>query len=378
MSKSGNPAGSQQSIGRLLWRSLVAMLLMVSVTSAAWALPLLPIQVPTDSGGIGDLNPYGVVFVPQGFPTYTIQPGNILVANFNNSANSQGQGTTITIVRQDRSKAIFARNLFPGLTAAMGVLQAGYVLIGSITVPTKPMPNNFAGAIPGPITVLNYSGRVVTKLTSMLDGPWGMAVQDNVSTALVWVSNVLNGTVVRYNLALLPTFSVISTTVIATGYDHINTNTSPLLGPSGLAYSAEKHTLYVATGFDTVFAVNNADTITSPVTKGKLIYQDAVHLHGPLGLTLAPNGDLISAQNDGFNANMAEPSELVEFAPGGAFVAQYSIDSVMGGAFNQAIQASTDPLAPLAFAYVDDNENTVVEIWLPTWQFGYGNTLLKH
>ena len=44
----------------------------------------------------GDLNPYGVAFVPQGFPGGgTIAPGDVLISNFNNNNNLQGTGTTI-------------------------------------------------------------------------------------------------------------------------------------------------------------------------------------------------------------------------------------------------------------------------------------------
>src|SRR6202453_4052678 len=44
----------------------------------------------------GDLNPYGVAFVPDNFPEGgAIAPGDVLVSNFNNSANAQGVGTTI-------------------------------------------------------------------------------------------------------------------------------------------------------------------------------------------------------------------------------------------------------------------------------------------
>jgi len=44
----------------------------------------------------GDLNPYGVGFVPQGFPAGgSIAPGDVLISNFNNSNNVQGTGTTI-------------------------------------------------------------------------------------------------------------------------------------------------------------------------------------------------------------------------------------------------------------------------------------------
>ena len=41
-------------------------------------------------------NPYGVAFVPEGFPTGgKIAAGDVLVSNFNNSGNLQGEGTTI-------------------------------------------------------------------------------------------------------------------------------------------------------------------------------------------------------------------------------------------------------------------------------------------
>ncbi len=48
----------------------------------------------------GDLNPYGVAFVPHGFPAGgPLNAGDIVVSNFNNSANIQGTGTTIVSIR---------------------------------------------------------------------------------------------------------------------------------------------------------------------------------------------------------------------------------------------------------------------------------------
>ncbi|HEY2646056.1 MAG TPA: hypothetical protein VGI34_03755, partial [Candidatus Acidoferrales bacterium] len=63
--------------------------------------PFLPDQVRAVSTvpGNGDVNPYGVAFVPPGFPAGgTLNPGDILVSNFNNSMNLQGTGTTIVDV----------------------------------------------------------------------------------------------------------------------------------------------------------------------------------------------------------------------------------------------------------------------------------------
>ena len=49
----------------------------------------------------GDVNPYGVAFVPDGFPAGgPLHPGDVIVSNFNNSGNLQGTGTTIVRVKQ--------------------------------------------------------------------------------------------------------------------------------------------------------------------------------------------------------------------------------------------------------------------------------------
>ena len=336
-----------RGVRRLLLRFAAATLLVASLGRGAWALPLLPLQVSTNPGN-GDQNPYGVVYVPTGFPDMTVVPGSVLVANFNDSANNQGQGTTIINIRQDRTSALFAKVPTPGLTAAMGILKAGYVIQGSITVPK---PSIFTGASSGAITILDSNGNVVMTLpgvskthpTSLINGPWGMAIDDDITTAKVFVSNVLNGAVLRINLTLSPSLVVNSITRIGQGYGIINTMTTPLIGPSGLAYREETHTLYVsAPAVSGIFQIVNADTIApSSPGPGTYVYRDTTHLHGPLGLVLAPNGDLISAQNDGINVNPALPSELVEFTPvpgtAGLFVAQYSIDPNLGSAFNMAL-----------------------------------------
>jgi hypothetical protein len=58
--------------------------------------PFLPRQIISSTiPANGDLNPYGVVFVPEGFPGGQLTPGDVLVSNFNNRANLQGRGTTI-------------------------------------------------------------------------------------------------------------------------------------------------------------------------------------------------------------------------------------------------------------------------------------------
>jgi hypothetical protein len=44
----------------------------------------------------GDVNPYRVAFVPEGFPAGgKLNPGDLLVSNFNDANNIQGTGTAI-------------------------------------------------------------------------------------------------------------------------------------------------------------------------------------------------------------------------------------------------------------------------------------------
>ena len=86
-------------LSELLWALPFSMSLLSSTSLIAQNGPaqFLPLQVhavstiPTN----GDLNPYGVAFIPHKFPAGIVKPGDILVSNFNNSQNLQGTGTTI-------------------------------------------------------------------------------------------------------------------------------------------------------------------------------------------------------------------------------------------------------------------------------------------
>ena len=90
-----------------------------------------------------------------------------------------------------------------------------------------------------------------------------------------------------------------------------------------------------------------------------MVYQDNAHLRGPLGLVLAPNGDLITANGDAVNADPTQPSELVEFTPGGKFVGQFSIDPTEGAAFGLAV---TNVGGVLRLAAVEDVTNSL-DVW---------------
>ncbi|EEA01726.1 conserved hypothetical protein [Burkholderia sp. H160] len=92
-----------------------------------------------------------------------------------------------------------------------------------------------------------------------------------------------------------------------------------------------------------------------------LRYQDNTHLHGPLALALAPNGDLVTANGDAVNPPDAQhASEIVEFTPGGSFVAQMQVDPTAGAAFGLAFGLSSSGQSQ--FAAVNDNTNTAT-VW---------------
>ena len=84
-------------------------------------MPNLPngaFQTLTTVPANGDLNPYGVAFVPKDFPTGgSISPGDVLVSNFNNSGNQQGTTATIVRISPSGSESLFYQGpSTPGLT----------------------------------------------------------------------------------------------------------------------------------------------------------------------------------------------------------------------------------------------------------------------
>jgi hypothetical protein len=122
----------------------------------------------------------------------------------------------------------------------------------------------------------------------------------------------------------------------------------------------ERDILYVAsTGDNAIFAIRDASDRASDASLGELFIQDNSHLHGPLGLAIAPNGDLITSQGDVVNPDPNQVSEIVEYTSKGRFVAEFSIDPAVGAAFGLAIVAFEDGFR---FAAVDDGLN-VLDLW---------------
>lgn len=319
-----------------------------------------PVRVVSTAPANGDLNPYGVAFVPLSFPSGgTISPGDVLVSNFNASSNLQGTGTTIVDVPANAPETLFFQGTAPlGLTTALNILRKGFVLVGNFPSSDGTCGNASAGSI----LVIDKNGNLVSTITdSTIQGPWDSTLFDEGNTAKLFVSNALTGAVVRYDLKVTNSgVSVANVTQIASGYLH---NCDPVTfvdAPTGLVYDAYKDILYVSSSADNaVFAVNDAGDRTHDGGIGTLIYKDQKHLHGALGMAMAPNGNLLVTNNDSINPDPAQPSELVEFTKEGHFVKEISLDPTPGGSFGLAVETNGKTAK---LAAVDDSVNLFL-IW---------------
>ncbi len=283
--------------------------------------------VPAD----GDVNPYGVAVVPASAGHLTA--GDILVSNFNDKANVQGTGTTIVQVTPAGHARLFASiSKLPagqscpggvGLTTALGILPGGWVVVGSL-------PTAAGGALPsldpaGCLIVLNDQGSPVETITGKdIVGPWDLAVNSSATSAQLFVSNALGGntttnhgvpvtgtcTVVRLDLTLSATAPPVltSSTVIGSGYPWRANKAALVLAPTGLALG-HNGTLYVAdTLTNAISAIPQALTRTSPIAAAAGTLSAGGALNAPLGMTLAPNGDLVVVNGNNGNAVEITPA----------------------------------------------------------------------
>jgi len=326
-----------------------------------------PVRTVSTAPANGDLNPYGVAFVPPNFPAGgMIHPGDVPGSNFNASTNLQGTGTTIVDVPPNAPLTPFFQGTPPlGLTTALNILRKGFVLVGNF--PSPDLSGNCSTAGSGSILVIDKNGNPLTPLMDpTIQGPWDSALIDEGGKAKLFVANALTGAVVRYDLNVGDSgVSITKTTQIASGYMHFCDPVTFVDAPTGLVYDPSKDVLYVASTADNaVYAVDDAADRTHDGGIGRLIYEDKKHLHGALGLAMAPNGHLLVTNNDSalINFDPNQPSELGEFTVHGKFVKQISLDPTPGGAFGLAVE-TVGKTAKLAA--VDDSVNLFL-IWTLT------------
>ena len=319
----------------------------------------------------GDVNPYGVAVVPRS--TGNLGRGNTLVSNFNNAATKanpggvQGTGTTIVQISPRGHVSLFAQvnpHLLGcpggvGLTTALTVLRSGWVIVGSL--PTK--GGNVSGS--GCLIVLDRWGHVrETFRGGGINGPWDMGSLDLGNQAVLFVTNVLNGTVAAKGhvafggtvlrlVIRIPQFGlpfIWFRATIGSGFPERTDPAALVIGPTG-AGLGRNGVLYVADTLgnriaaipNAVFRFFSAGTGFT-VTRGRF-------LNGPLGLVIAPGGNILTVNSGNGN--------LVETTPFGAQIAVRRLDSSgsppgAGALFGLAVKPGHD-----AVYYVDDATNTL-------------------
>jgi hypothetical protein len=300
-----------------------------------------------------------------------------LVSNFNNNGSNggaQGTGTTIVDVAPNGHVELFAEihaGSLPGpcpggvgLTTALAVLQSGWVIVGSL--PTA--DGTSATAQAGCLIVLNANGKVVETLSGgSINGPWDMTALDLGGAAVLFVTNVLNGTVAAQGgvvdggtvvrIVLATPFAngefggmprEISRVAIASGFGERTDPAALVIGPTGVGLGFDG-SLYVAdTLGNRITKIANALFLNTSAGTGVVVSAGG-HLNGPLGLAIAPNGDILTTNGGDGN--------LVETTPGGAQVAVKQVDTtgIGGGTLFGLAVAPENP----GVYFVNDGNNTL-------------------
>ena len=316
----------------------------------------------------GDLNPYGVAVVPRS--TGDLHQGDVLVSNFNNAATTanpggvQGTGTTIVQVSPGGAVSQFAGisdSACPGgvgLTTALVVLRSGWVIVGSL--PTQ----NGSVSGSGCLIVLDSHGVVRETLAGHgINGPWDMTALDLGGLSELFVTNVLNGTVAAGGstvnegtvLRLLITSGpsgvprLLAVTRIGSGFGEHLDPAALVIGPTGVGLG-RNGTLYVAdTVANRIAAIPGAVFRVTSAGRGFTVTRGR-HLNGPLGLVVAPGGNILTVNSGDGN--------LVETTPFGFQIAVRTLDSSgsppgAGALFGLAVK----PFHRAVY-FVDDATNT--------------------
>jgi hypothetical protein len=316
----------------------------------------------------GDINPYGVALVPT--TVGRLHQGDVLVSNFNNSTNSQGTGTTIVEITPGGHRSVFAtirQSQVPGgvgLTTALVALRSGWVIVGNL-----PTTNGMsATATAGSLLVIDPWGHLRRIWTGHgINGPWDATAADFGDHAVLFVTNVLNGTVahspatvfggtvLRLSVNLSEgTPQVSAATIIGSGFPERTDPAALVIGPTGVALGRDG-TLYVAdTLRSRLAAIPNALTRVTSAGDGATVRLGGP-MNGPLGLTMAPGGDLVTVN--------AGDGRAIEVSPNGRLVAVRWLDKSgtppgAGALFGLAVAPGGD-----ALYFVDDATNTLNQLY---------------
>src|SRR5580658_3165171 len=297
----------------------------------------------------GDQNPYGLAIAPASAGLLTA--GDLVICNFNDSANVQGNGTTIEILPPT-----------PGSTPTRMVQDPNLKGCAALAIADNDAP--WAAAYSS--NLAPFYGPTGTLVHTLSGGPWAGPWGETYAPAFgatgaptFVTSNATSGTIVRVN------FAGTAFTTIATGFT-LNAGAVPgnILGPSGLTYDAASDTLFVVdsnmnrvvafAGYSTLGAnavvLESDGTFSGPAAASASVVFAGAPLNAPISAAQLFNGDLVVG-NTGDNM-------LVEISLAGKVVATQNLDTGAVGALFGIVVTGTDANSTKIY-FNDDNDNTV-------------------
>ena len=340
----------------------------------------------TVDAGNNDANPYGLAIVPSTVaPTVvnsslTVNPGDLVVCNFNSSSSSgTGMGTTVEDLKPMAGSMpvrIAQSTMLQGCDAL--AVNPGGLFIWAAAYTANDNP------------VVTPTGAVTTAPTSSYTWtqPWGQifgsptpaAGSTASSPSAFYISNAMDGSIVQALVSAKP----IAYTKIITGFPVSVSPTYGILAPAGLTYNPASDTLYVVSSdTNSVFAFSNVSTYVAggvnitftpgtssggayPTTtsaafafsgpdaaNAKVIFSGAP-LNYPVSSALLYNGDLIVGNTGDNNMVEISPSTM-------AVVGTKLVDTKASGAIFGIATTGTS-VATQKIYFNDDNTNSVMAI----------------
>jgi hypothetical protein len=310
----------------------------------------------------GDRGPRAISVVKV---TYGLTKGQLLVCNFENKARQAGDGTTIDVFdpKPGSSPATFAKSVKIEGCAGDAVTYGDDVY--------------GAGLVSHVLAAFTEKGRLKKTYGAPLKAPFDdldVACPPTkphciYSAEYIFSTDAQTGSIVSFSVNMNGNPHP---TQVATGFAVNQASGWSVLGPSGLAYTYPKDTLYIADGVDnTIVAFDHAsellvkdEIVVLPggktfkckyphTTCGTLVYAGKP-LDDPEAMTLLPNGNLVVANTHNGNT-------LVELTPTGTVLDTKVVDkSKTAGIFGLAATGTNDSNTALFFT--DTNSNNLQKL----------------
>ncbi|GAC1568515.1 MAG: hypothetical protein NVS2B3_12560 [Vulcanimicrobiaceae bacterium] len=303
---------------------------------------------PGPGPGAGDQNPYGLTIATATAGKEVA--GNLMICNFNDAANVQGNGTTIEQLAPTPGSAPTRFIQDPALKGcnALAMAPNGNVWAADYIANNNP--------------IISPAGTINTTLSqNTWYGPWGQAFNGGTaSMPTFFETNAKNGTVTRIHINPGPSFTF---DTILTGLSYNNGAPGNILAPAGLTYEKASDSLYVvdsnANRVLKIAAATTAPANTYATTGAtfntpnvSVVYSGAP-LNAPISSAMLANGNLVVG-NTGDNT-------LVEIVPSSGSV--FSTKLVDTGAAGAIFGIAATAASGTQYVYFnDDNTNTVVRL----------------